>query len=803
MKHREKSREELEQELGELKQAYSSLQSLYEKGLAERRLAEAELSESERKFMQVTESAGEWIWEVDANGLYTYSSPVVEEMLGYTPDEIVGKKHFYEFFNVENREETKRNALQIFRSKQALKEFVNQNIHKDGTLVWLSTTGSPILDKEGELLGYQGVDTDITERRRVEEALKESEYFFKESQKSAFIGSYKNDFIKGKWESSEVLDQIFGIDKDYDRSVPGWIELVHPGDQEMMNNYLMDEVLAKRMPFDKEYRIVRKNDGQIRWVFGQGQAKFDDAGNALSLIGTIQDITQRKLNEERINKLNYAVEATGEVVFMTDIEAVFTYVNPAFSLVYGHQADDVVGKVTPRILLSGMMDEAAYKYFWEELIKKQKVNGELINKTKDGEYIHMESSTNAIRNERGEAIGYIAIQKDISERKKIEEELVRAKERAEESDRLKSAFLANMSHEIRTPMNGILGFSTLLSKQGVDIEEQQNYISMIEKSSARLYNLINEIIDISKIESGQMEVLSVETNINEQLELAYDLLKPDAENKGITLSYQNSLSAKEAVITTDNTKLYSIITNLLKNAIKYTDNGSVEFGYTRKEEFLEFYVRDTGVGIPENRLEAIFERFIKAETVVLKAREGAGLGLSITKAFVEMLGGNIWVRSEVWKGSTFYFTLPYHVVGEAIPHIKDGSSGIGVGSLDKNLKILIAEDDETSEMLLSVLVKAYSKDVLIARTGTEAIEIYRNNPDIDLILMDIQMPVMNGYEATRQIRKLSKHVIIIAQTAYGILGDWEKAKESGCDDYISKPITSHILSDLMHKYLGQ
>jgi len=803
MNHREKSREELEQELGELKQAYSSFQSQYEKGLAESRMAEAELSESERRFIHVVESAGKWIWEVDANGLYTYSSPVVEKMLGYTPDEIVGKKHFYEFFNVENKEETKRSALQIFTSKQALKEFVNQNVHKDGTLVWLSTTGSPIFDKEGKLLGYQGVDTDITERRKVEEALKESEYFFKESQKSAFIGSYKTDFIKGKWESSEVLDQIFGIDKDYDRSVPGWVELVHPGDRKMMYSYLMDEVLAKRIPFDKEYRIVRKNDGQIRWVFGQGQVKFDDAGNALSLIGTIQDITQRKLNEEEINKLNYAVEATGEVVFMTDNEGVFTYVNPAFSLIYGHQTDEVVGKVTPRILKSGMMDEADYKYFWEELIKEQVVKGELVNKTKDGRFIHIESSANAIINEGGEAIGFIAIQKDISVRKKIEEELVLAKERAEESDRLKSAFLANMSHEIRTPMNGILGFSALLSKQGVDIEEQQNYIRMIEKSSARLYNLINEIIDISKIESGQMEVQTVETNINEQLKLAYDLLKPDAENRGITLSYQNSLSANETVVTTDSAKLYSIITNLLKNAIKYTDQGSVEFGYTRKEKFLEFYVRDTGVGIPENRLEAIFDRFVKAETVVLQARQGAGLGLSITKAFVEMLGGSIWVRSEVWKGSSFCFTLPYPAVGEIIPHIENDSSGIGVGPLDNKLKILIAEDDETSEMLLSVLVKEFSKDILIARTGTEAIEIYRNNPDIDVILMDIQMPGMDGYEATRQIRKLSKHVIIIAQTAYGILGDWEKARESGCDDYISKPITQDILSGLMHKYFPQ
>ncbi len=802
MNDKEKTREELLQELGELKQAYSSLEAQYKNGLAERMQAEAELNASDRRFMQVAKNAGEWIWEVDANGLYTYSSPVVEEMLGYTADEIIGKKHFYELLNAENKEETKQEALQVFASKQSFKDFINQNVHKDGTLVWLSTTGSPILDKDGGLLGYQGVDTNITERRKVEEALKESEYFFKESQRVAFIGSYKSDFIKGSWESSEVLDKIFGINKDFERTIPGWLELVYSGDREMMNSYLLDEVIAKRIPFNKEYRIVRKNDGQIRWVHGLGQAKFDDAGIALSLIGTIQDITRRKLNEEVINKLNNAVEATGEVVFMTDNEGIFTYVNPAFSSVYGHQADEVIGKTTPRILKSGLMNESAYKIYWEELFNKQVVSGELINKTKSGEYIHIEASSNAIINERGEAIGFIAIQKDITVRKKIEKELIYAKEKAEESDRLKSAFLANMSHEIRTPMNGILGFSALLSKQGVDSEEQQNYIRMIEKSSSRLYNIINEIIDISKIESGQMEVHTEETNINEQIKLAYSLLKPDAELKGLTLTYNNSWSANEAMIHTDSAKLYSILTNLLKNAIKFTDMGSVEVGYTRKGEYLEFYVRDTGVGIPENRLEAIFERFVQADIAVLKARQGAGLGLSIAKAFVEMLGGDIRVNSEVGKGSVFYFTLPHHVEGVTKPISENDFSENETDTPDKNLKVLIAEDDETSEMLITIQVNEFSNEVLIARTGTEAIEMYRNNPDIDLILMDIQMPEMDGFEASRQIRKLNKQVVIIAQTAYGNTGDREKAIESGCSDYISKPLTQDKFSQLIQKYFS-
>ena len=563
----------------------------------------------------------------------------------------------------------------------------------------------------------------------------------------------------------------------------------------------MQDVLTKRLPFDKEYRIVRKNDGQVRWVHGQGQPKFNERGEALSLIGTIQDITQRKQNEEKINKLNDAVDGTSEVVFMTDVEGCFTYVNCAFSLVYGHRPDEVIGKVTPRILKSGRMDNGHYKEFWEKLTKKQVVNGELINKTKDGRYIPIEATTNAIINERGEVIGYISIQKDISVRKKIEEELVHAKERAEESDRLKSAFLANMSHEIRTPMNGILGFSSLLGRRDSSPEEQQNYIRLIEQSSARLFHIINEIIDISKIESGQMEVFSRKTDINEQLALAYDLLKVDAEKKGLKLFYRNKLSANGTNITTDKEKFYSIITNLIRNAINYTDQGSVEFGYTIKEKVLEFYVRDTGVGIPEHRLEAIFERFIKANNVVLQARQGAGLGLSISKALVEMLGGEIWVNSEVGKGSVFCFTIPHNFEKEQ-PAAKEKSSvGIKSASSVGDHKILIVEDDETSEMLLSILVKDFSKETLIARTGAEAIEICQHHPDIDLILMDIQLPGMDGYEATRQIRSQNKDVIIVAQTAYGFLKDKEKAIESGCNDYLSKPVTPEKISELIHSYL--
>ena len=392
-----------------------------------------------------------------------------------------------------------------------------------------------------------------------------------------------------------------------------------------------------------------------------------------------------------------------------------------------------------------------------------------------------------------------------NEKEKRAAELILAKEQAEQSDRLKTAFLANMSHEIRTPMNGVLGFASLLKEADLTGEEQQEYIKLIEQSGVRMLNIINDIVDISKIESGLMEVRFKCSNINEQIDYIYTFFKPEMERKNIQFYLRKSLPEKEAFIITDREKIYAILTNLVKNAIKYTDEGSIEFGYSIKTEdntkVLEFFIKDTGIGIPIERREAIFERFIQADIADLKAQQGTGLGLSISKAFVELMGGKIWVSSEEGKGSTFYFTTPYkpqmQTKTEPEPFVRE--TEISDNQI-KSLRVLIVEDDETSDLFMTTMLKKISHAIFHAGTGTKAIEVCKENPDLDLILMDIKMPDMNGYEATRQIRQFNKDIVIIAQTAFAQTYDKIKAIEAGCNDHITKPILKETFLPLIQKY---
>jgi PAS domain S-box-containing protein len=377
--------------------------------------------------------------------------------------------------------------------------------------------------------------------------------------------------------------------------------------------------------------------------------------------------------------------------------------------------------------------------------------------------------------------------------KEINNDLNEARRKAEENDRLKTTFLANMSHEIRTPMNGILGFADLLKKPGIPREKHNLYLQVIEQSGHRMLGIINDIIDISKIESGLIEISLQDTNLNELLQDLHAFFSPEAETSGTCLQVQTPLNFDEAFIETDPHRLEQIFTNLIKNALKFSIGGTIEFGYRKTDTHLEFFVRDNGTGIDEDNKKYIFERFWRMYNSKSMNQDGAGLGLAITKSLVELLGGKIWFESAVGRGTEFFFSLPKSPAGDH----RSGNQPVVNSDMSmeyfKSLKILIAEDDYFSVEFLKAILSPLASELIIAGTGVEAVRLCKEISGIDLIMMDIKMPAMDGLEATRKIREFNKHIPIIAQTAFALQGDREKALEAGCNDYLTKPVKADEL----------
>lgn len=393
------------------------------------------------------------------------------------------------------------------------------------------------------------------------------------------------------------------------------------------------------------------------------------------------------------------------------------------------------------------------------------------------------------------------LENEIKRHKRSLELLQEAKQKAEESDRLKTAFLSNMNHEIRTPMNGIIGFTDLLKTADLDTENIKDYISIIQMSCNRLLSLITDLINISQIETGQITFNIMEFNVKEVIEQLDAYFRSEIERNGLELYMDFSLIENTPMLYSDKDKVETILVNLIKNAIKFTQKGSIQIGLKSINHMLEFYVKDTGIGIPARRLDAIFERFVQADIKDTRAFYGAGLGLSIAKSYANMLGGDLKVESEEEKGSTFYLTLPVQMPEK----YKNQFDNLPLKKQNKNiqrkLKVLIAEDDEYSDIYLTLLLQKFSKEILHAKTGKEAVEICLDNKDIDLILLDIKMPVMDGYTALTKIREFNKKSVVIAQTAYRVTGDKENLKKSGCDDYINKPINETELTEVIWKHL--
>ncbi|MCO5250434.1 MAG: PAS domain S-box protein [Candidatus Kapabacteria bacterium] len=781
-----------------IKQGDKNLLAGYTIDITDRKKAENEITILAHALRSVNECIS--ITDLEDNTIFVNESFL--KTYGYDENELVGEK------------------ISVVRSSKNSEELVQEilpatlqggwkgelwNRRKDGSefLIQLSTT--IIHDKDNKPFALIGVASDITEKKAAEEKFKENHELMRIAGEYAKLGGWSVNLENNLCYWSDIVAKIHEMPLGFSPSVEVGINFYAPEWREKIAESVK-KCIEEGISYEEEMEIITSTGKRV-WVKAIGVPVYDDKGRIFKIQGAFQDISNRKKAEELLIeselKHRLLIEQMQEGLLVVDNDDVIKFVNPMFCNIFGYEESELIGKIGYETLLL----KSDKDLIIQKNLERQHGNPEqyeLVMVKKNGEQIIVFMNAAPAFDKNGKVIGSMSTCKDITQSKKAEQELIKAKERAEESDRLKSAFLANMSHEIRTPMNGILGFAGLLKKPNLSGKEQMEFVEIIEKSGIRMLNIINDIVDISKIEAGLMEIRLAKTNINECLKEIYRFFKPEIESKGMKCDLFNSIEKQDAIIKTDKEKFMAILTNLVKNSIKYSHFGTIEIGCQFKDTpnntELEFYVKDTGIGIPKERHEAIFDRFVQADIEDKHAFQGAGLGLSITKAYIEMLGGQIRVESELGKGSTFYFTLPYNPVnGSNKPIVK---TIVEIPKKDEiaNMKLLIVDDDATSFYLISRMMKKRAREILSADNAFDAVEICRQNPDIDIVLMDIKMPGLSGLEATQLIREFNKDVIIIAQTAYALAGDKERTLEAGCNDYIAKPILKSALMSIIQKH---
>jgi PAS domain S-box-containing protein len=586
---------------------------------------------------------------------------------------------------------------------------------------------------------------------------------YKRAQQIGHVGNWEYNIQTKEFWGSDEAKRIYGFDSSSMNFTTEEVESCIP-ERRRIHQALID-LIEDNKPYDLEFEIRSKDKGEFKYIHSVAELELDNKGNPVKVSGLIHDITESRKTQEKLEELAKFPSENPFPVIRISKDGDVLYHNKSSNLLLEHW--DYNNKTLPDDIW-----DYAKKTLNENSIKYMEVT--IGSKSLSLAFVPIMDK------------GFINVYgMDISDRKKVENILREALNKAEEADKLKSAFLANMSHEIRTPMNGILGFSSLLQRPNLTGETRDKYLKIIQKSGERMLNTVNDLISISKIETGQENIRNELANPCELISNLYDFFKPSAEEKGLELVLKKECSHKDQMINTDVTKFNSIISNLIKNALKYTDSGVIEITCFKDNEEIIVKVKDTGKGIHASRLDAIFDRFVQADINDRNVYEGSGLGLSIVKAYVEMLNGTINVESTPGIGSCFTVTLPLNTTEKAVNGEKterEYHPGIKLN------KILIAEDDDFSYQHLSISLDPIADLILHAVDGEQAIKIAKENSDIDLILMDIKMPKINGYDAISGIRSFNAEVPIIVQTAYAMSEDKEMAMQSGCNGFISKPI---------------
>jgi PAS domain S-box-containing protein len=779
------------------------------------KLTENALKESEQKNRALSEAADEALFFSD-RGVFVECNKAACELLGYTYEELIGISGI-ELIADEYKGFVLHKMMMGFNEPY---EAIAKK--KDGTKFWAEFKGS-LYEYKGQKVRVTAV-RDISDRKVAEEALVFSEEKFRAAFKTSPDSISINRMSDGTYvEINEGFVHSTGFSEEevLGKTAEELNFWVNQSDKFKLLAILMQS--GGCINFAAKFRI---KNGKI--INGLLSARTIILNNEKYLISITRDISDLKETEQELISAKEFAErkekeyrslfnemldgfALHEVIYNDlDIPVDYRFIelNPAYERMTGLKKEDVVNKtileVTPDIEKHwitnfGKVGKTGEPYWFEDYVEELEryytgiayspqqnyfavIYSDATDKRKAEEIVIKNDEFLKEQNEE-----YQALNEQLTN---LNLELLEAKQKAEESDNLKTAFLANMSHEIRTPMNGIMGFSGLLAKSNLTNEKKQKYIDIIKQNSHQLLSIINDLVDISKIEAGQIDIERDEVRLESLTKSLADLYYQKAIDKNIYFELDSKVA--DIQIVTDETKLRQILINLLDNAFKFTHQGEIKFGYEIKDGFIEFFVSDTGIGMEKEAISIIFERFRQVELSSARKYGGTGLGLSISKAFIEKMGGQIHVNSEINKGSKFYFTIPIKLTKEDVGHVSDNQ--VDELTLDwGNKVILVAEDELVNYRFFEEVFEGTRVNLIWAVNGQEAVEHCMVNKSIDLVLMDIKMPVLNGYDATEKIKKIRPELPIIAQTAYALIGDESKAKNAGCDDYIHKPIDSDEL----------
>jgi PAS domain S-box-containing protein len=594
-------------------------------------------------------------------------------------------------------------------------------------------------------------------------------------------------------EANQTGCEMFGY--TYDDSIGLLVTEVF---EEVDKKTIVERITQKLTGF---YRVtaIRKDGTKFPAEIYGRNISYKGKEMRLSLV---RDISGRIKTEQDLveneSKFRTLFENAADGILMGDEKGYIIDANSSFCSLTGYSRDEILQKFIAELFSKSSLKKNPIRF--DDVKKGQSVISEREIVSKSGMLIPIEMNTTFLKSNH-----YFAVVRDMTERKKVEEalieknkELMLAKKKAEESDQLKSEFLANMSHEIRTPMNGILGFSRMLGEDELDREQQQLYIEIIENSSDQLMRIIDDILEISILETKQVRVVNNPLNLNRLFLELFTIYDRQAKMNKTPLYIKTGLNDEQAMILVDEIKLRKVICNLIDNALRYTNEGYVELEYKLINDTLVFHVKDTGIGIVKEKQKIIFERFSQAEKRLSKEYGGLGLGLSIAKENTELMGGTISVESEKGEGSTFTFTIPYNPVVRLDERGEDKPENSNTTKV-----ILVVEDEEINYLYLETVIQKLDKtiEILHAKNGVEAVEICRARKDINVVFMDIKMPEMNGLEATHIIKEFAPDLKIVAQTAYSTFEDRQNALQAGCDDFIEKPINVELLNQIINNVL--